>query len=157
MNQKLTIYHANMKNTGCALSLEMKPDTQTSDGRIVATFAPQRTCATAQPRTFPTFDWENALVVHLMFDDICKMLQVFRGELESLEDGKGLFHHSPKHATLIQMRHLIDYVCGYEIEITQKMRETDEERKAKIVLAPHEALGICEAITASMSKICFGI
>ena len=91
---KLAFYHANARGTGGALQLELHPAHDDTDGSIMATFATQLTIGDrlgAVP-VYPRFDWEGAITVKLDFTDISKMLQVFRGECEAPEDGRGHFH-----------------------------------------------------------------
>ena len=56
----------------------------------------------------------------------------------------------------IQLRHLIDPVCGYSFEVYEKQANGGEEKRMNMFLSPAESLGICEAITSSMYLIAFG-
>lgn len=151
-------FHANVKGTGSALSLELHPAHDRVDGSIMLSMASQMTVGDVRgPNpTFPTFDWEGKMTVKLDFADLSKMLQVFRGECESLEDGHGLFHRSPQFSTRILLRHLIDPVPCYSLELYRSMPGA-EDRRARFVFTPWEALGLAEAIAGSMAVITFGI
>lgn len=157
---EFAIYHPNGKGTGCALRMSLHPAHARRDGCIMLELANQRTVGdrrAAIPR-FPTFDWENRLVVKLGFSDLCKMLQVFRNGCEALEDGKGLFHRSARHATRIVLRHLTETIQGYSLEIYRNSTDkSDADRNARIILTQWEALGIALAIEDSIGCICFGI
>lgn len=154
------IYHPNGKGTGCALRMNLHPAHDRRDGCIMLELANQRTIGdrrAAIPK-FPTFDWENRLVVKLGFSDLCKMLQVFRKENETLEEGKGLFHRSARYATRIVLRHLTEPIQGYSLEIYRNSADkSDADRSARMILNPWEALGIALAIEDSIGVICFGI
>lgn len=152
----ITFHHANAKGTGSAIRMQLYPAHDSVDGSIMLYAAPQISLGDRRtnPPTFPCFDWENAISIRLCFDDLTRILQVFRGETESIADGKGLFHVSGLiHRVL--MRHVIAPVCGYEFEIIERAQNADE-RRIKLMLSPAEALGICEAIAGSMTRICFG-
>lgn len=154
------IYHPNGKGTGCALRMNLHPAHDRRDGCIMLELAPQRTVGdrrAAIPK-FPTFDWENRLVVKLGFADLCKMLQVLRGENGALEEGKGLYHRSARYATRIVLRRLTEPIQGYSLEIYRNSADkSDADRNARIVLSPWEALGIALAIEDSIGVVCFGI
>ena len=154
----LTMYHPNGNGTGSAIRLELHPAHDNTDGSIMATIAMQ--LATGDhPGTvpvYPRFDWKGAISVKLDFTDISKMLQVFLGECESLEDGRGLFHKSTRGTTKIMLRHLVEPIHGYMLEVYRNTRGS-EDSNARIFLSPYEALGLATAIESSMGVICFGI
>ena len=154
----LRFFHANQKGTGCAVSLELHPAHDRVDGSIMAKVANQMTIGDRRgPNpTFPRFDWENAISVKLDFSDLCKMLQVFRGECESLEGDRGLYHKTARATTRIVLRHLVDPVSGYSFEL-YRTPTNGEESRTHILFSPWEALGLAEAIAGSMSVISFGI
>lgn len=153
----LTMYHPNGKGTGSAIRLELHPAHDDTAGSIMATIATQLTtgnCMGSMP-VYPRFDWDGAITVKLDFTDISKMLQVFRGEYESIEDGRGLFHKSTRGTTKITLRHIVEPIHGYMLEFYRKTSE--EDSNARIFLSPYEALGLATAIESSMGVICFGI
>jgi len=156
---KLTFYHANQRGTGGAVSMDLHPAHDNKDGCIMMRIANQMTIGDRRgPNpTFPRFDWENAIVIKLAFDDLCQMLQVFRGECESIGDGKGLIHATAKATTSIRLRHLLEPVTGYSLEVYRAPRSGGEETRAHILFNHAEALGLCESIAGSMSVISFGL
>ena len=154
----LTMYHPNGKGTGSAIRIELHPAHDDTAGSIMATIATQLTIGDrlgAVPG-YPRFDWEGAITVKLDFTDISKMLQVFRGECESIEDGRGLFHKSTRGTTKITLRHIVEPINGYMLEVSRKTSDS-EDSNARIFLSPYEALGLATAIESSMGVICFGI
>lgn len=155
----LTFYHPNAKGTGGALSMNLHPAHDDVGGCIMAKVANQTAVADRRgPNpTFARFDWENAICVKLDFTDLCKILQVFRGECESIDDGRGLYHRSPAGATRIVLRRLVTPVPGYSLELYRTRADGVSEANAHLLISPIEALGLCEAISGSMSIICFGI
>ena len=158
MTPTLTMYHPNGKGTGSAIRLELHPAHDDTAGSIMATIAMQLATGD-RPGTvpvYPRFDWKGAITVKLDFTDICKMLQVFRGECESLEDGRGLFHQSTRGTTKIMLRHLVEPIHGYMLEVYRNTHGS-EDSNARIFLSPYEALGLATAIESSMGVICFGI
>ena len=154
----LTIYHPNGEGTGSAIRLELHPAHDDTAGSIMATIATQLTtgnCMGSMP-VYPRFDWDGAITVKLDFTDISKMLQVFRGECESLEYGRGLFHKSTRGTTKIILNHIVEPINGYMLEVYRKTSDS-EDSNARIFLSPYEALGLATAIESSMGVICFGI
>lgn len=156
----LCFYHANQKGSGSAVKMDLHPAQDGKDGCIMLTIANQRTVGDrhAPTPTFSTFDWESSIHVKLDFSDITQMLQVFRGERESINDGKGLYHRSAKGATSIRLAHLIEPIPGYMLDICRKLEgESDDAIRARMLFSPAEALGLHDAIAGSMYLICFGI
>lgn len=156
---KLTFYHPNARGTGCAAQFELHPAQGDLDGSIWLCAANQMTVGDRRgPNpTYPRFDWENRLIVKLDFNDLCKILQVFRGECESIDDGRGLYHTSAKASTRIVLRHVLEPMSGYSLEIYRTARSGGEESSARIFFSPAEALGLCESIAGSMSVLVFGV
>jgi hypothetical protein len=156
---KMRFYHPSAKGNGCALSLQLLPAEGVEEGCIMATLAKQATIGNRQGATpvYPTFNWEDAITVKLGFGDLCKMLQVLRGEHESIEEGKGLYHRSAGGCTKITLRHLLEPVSGYAFEVHRLSEAPEGENRMAILLSSWEALGLSEAIAGSMSAICFGV
>ena len=154
----MTIYHPNSSGTGSAIRLELHPAHDDIAGSIMATIATQLTTGNCMGSmlVYPRFDWDGAITVKLDFTDISKMLQVFLGECESLEDGRGLFHKSPRGTTKIILRHIVEPINGYMLEVSRKTSDS-KDSNARIFLSPYEALGLATAIESSMGVICFGI
>ena len=156
----LCFYHANPKGTGSAVKMNLHPAHDYTDGCIMLKIANQMTVGTPMgPNpTFATFDWENAMTVKLDFGDLCQMLQVFRGECESINGEKGLYHRSPVGQTSIRLSHHVDPVPGYLLEIYRSSRtDKNADNRAWMFFKPAEALGICEAITGALYLVAFGI
>ena len=61
----------------------------------------------------------------------------------------------PNAYAVITLRHFLEPSSGYMLGV-RRLYADGKEARATIVLSSWEALGICEAITASMSAICFG-
>ena len=59
--------------------------------------------------------------------------------------------------TRIVLRHLVDPVPGYSIEVYFCPADGGEERRWLILLQPSEALDISEAISGSMYLVAFGV
>lgn len=155
---RLEFYHPNAKGTGCAMAMALRPADSTQSGFISVSIANQMTVGNSMgPNpTFPTFDWENCVDVVLDFDVLCAILHVLRGETESIGDGHGIFHKYKDYCQNIQLRHLIDPVCGYSFEVFETQANGGEEKRVYMFLSPAESLGIYEAIASSMYLITFG-
>ena len=156
----LCFYHANQKGTGSAVKMNLHPAHDNVDGCIMMSIANQRTVGdrNGPTPTFPTFDWEGAIHVKLDFGDLTQVLQVFRGECESINDGKGLFHRSAKASTSIRLAHRLEPVPGYVLDVCRKQNGGGaDETRAWMLFGDAEALGLQEAIAGSMYLISFGI
>lgn len=156
---KFALYHASAKGNGGAIKMALHPAHDDVAGSIWITLANQVTIGDRRGPNpvYPRFDWDGSITVKLDFDDLCQMLQVFRGEIESINEGKGLYHVSTLGTTRIVFRHLIDPVCGYALEVYRTPRNGGEDQRAYFLFSAAEAAGICEAIADSMGVIAFGI
>lgn len=154
----LVFYRANAKGTGSAMKMELHPAHGDTAGSIMMSLASQKTVGDRRgPNpTYPTFDWENPITVKLDFIDLSKMLQVFRGECESIEEGRGLVHRSQKGLTYIKLAHQVDPIPGYKLEV-EFYAGADRVEQLAVFLAPCEALGLTAAIESSFGIICFGM
>ena len=154
----LRLYHPNAKGTGCAMVMKLRPADATQDGFIVVSFANQTTVGnpTGDNPTFPTFDWENRVDVVLDFHDLCAILQVLRGETESIREGRGIFRKYKECSQRIQLHHVVEPECGYLFEVFDKPANGGEEKRARMFLSTAESLGICESVAGSMYLIAFG-
>lgn len=157
---KFTLYKANPKGTGSAVSLELHPAHDDVDGSIFLTLACQKTVGdTRGPNPiYPTFAWDAAMTIKLDFYDLTQMLQVFRGETETINDDHGLFHRGIGFNTIIKFKHVIEGRSGYTLELYRNTPGRDnEDRCGFFFFSASEALGLSAAIEDSLGVICFGI
>ena len=156
---RLSFYHPNAKGTGCAVQLELHPAHDDVGGSLMLFAASQSAIGNRQgPNpTYARFDWENKICVKLDFNDLCQFLLVFRGAAEAANDGRGMFHRSPRGTTRIVLKHLVEPVVGYSLELYRTSADGQAESRAHILLTDAEAHGLCEAIAGSMAVIAFGL
>lgn len=156
---RLAFYHPSVKGTGSAAAFELCPAAGRDEGGVFLTLANQLTVGnrSAPEPTFPTFDWDNRIVVFLGFADICKILQVLRGECEAVEDGKGLYHRSYQYNTKISFRHMVDPVQGYSLEIYRSEAKGTGEWRSRMLFSAWEAAGLAETLSGAMVYVSFGI
>ena len=154
----LVFYEGNAKGSGCAMKMELHPAHDQTSGCIMMSLASQKTVGDYRGPNpiYPTFDWENPITVKLDFIDLSKMLQVFRGECESIDEGRGLVHRSPKGLAYVRLAHLIEPIPGYRLEV-EFFAGAGIVEKRTVMLAPCEALGLVAAIESSLGVICFGV
>lgn len=152
MSAKLKLYHPTSKGTGCAIGLELHPATAEQEGSIILEMAHQRTVGEIIGKS--EFDWNDTACVRLGFNELTKVLQVLRGETESVEGERGLMFGDPKVTRRMMLRHVFETCCGYSLEVS-RYPEVDGG-KYSILLTNAEALGICEAISAAMVWVAFG-
>ena len=155
----LRLWHPNGRGTGCAMMMKLRPADTTCGGYIVVSFVNQMTVGNpnGDNPTFPKFDWDNRVDVVLDFNDLCAILQVLRGETESIGNGRGILHNDEECCQTIKFSHLIDPVCGYSFEVFETSANGGDEKRVRMLLSPAESLGICEAIAGSMYLIAFGV
>ena len=155
---RLEFYHPNAKGTGCAMAMALRPADSTQSGFISVSIANQMTVGnpTGDNPAFPRFDWENRVDVVLDFNDLCAILQVLRGETESIREGRGIFHKYNDCCQTVKFSHIVEPVCGYSFDVFEFHTKGGEEKRAHMLLSQAESLGICEAISGSMYLIAFG-
>ena len=78
-------------------------------------------------------------------------------ECESINGDRGLWHLTASGNTRIVLRHIIDPVPGYSLEVYFCPAGGGDERRWLILLQPSEALGISEVISGSMYLVAFGV
>ncbi len=158
----LCLYHPNGKGTGSAAKLEVVPATGNRDGAVYLTLALQKSVASGSVeqgnRQYPTFDWAQRVIVKLNFDDLCHLLPVLRGMASSVADGKGLFHDSRNHTTLINLSRVTDSCQGVLLEVSRRAKTGDEMPcRVRILFSPTETYGIGVALEQSLGVVAFGI
>lgn len=151
----LAFYHANGKCTGCAAKFTVIPASVEHEGCVYIRLANQKTVADGNNSVFPSFDWDNSLVAKLDFTDASKLIQVFRGETESIMNG--LRYKSETGVTFTNLSHKIEPVNGYLLVVEKMTSDTPVVAKSSIYLTPAEALGLALALEQSMSLLAFGI
>lgn len=158
---KLTFIHANAKGTGAKAEMTLHPahvsaDGFTIEGCIMLKISNQIVSDEAVAGVIlPKFDDADPVIVKLCFNDICEILRVLRGEVESICDGKGLYHCSAVCSTVIRFRHMIEPCAGYVLEVDRRKNDGDA-RNVRITFTSAEALGIYEAFTTSIGRLVFG-
>jgi len=120
---RLTFYHANGKGSGSAAQFEVVPACGDRAGAVYMTLARQDGVAGRDgegTRRYASFDWQNKVIVKLNFNDLCQMLQVFRGKIQTIADGKGLYHDSRNKTTMINLTRQIEPVPGLALDVSRK-------------------------------------
>ena len=147
----ITICHANARGTGTALRLELHPANTDSDGSILATIAPQNAM-----KPVASFDWNNSISVRLRLMDLAKMLQVFRGNYESIDDGKGFYHRTINGFTVVRLYHRIEPIGGYVLDVSHKPND-GEIAHLFFLMTYDEAFALADAIDHAMLYVAFGV
>ena len=155
---KLGFYHPNQKGTGSAVRFQLVPTDAEHDGGIILEIARQKTVGGV-----PSFDWDNKLNFMLGFIDLAKMMQVFRGETESIDPlnpDRGIFHITDKHIKEMRLFHRLDPYSGYLMSVRMKEREDnvgDTMQSIDIFFNYAEALGLSCVIETTLGVIAFGV
>lgn len=137
----LAIYHPNGRGTGSAIRFALEPATPEREGYITMTITPQT---------------DGDMSARLRFADLCAVLQVLRGECESIDEGRGLKIVDALGVQYIHVRHQVEPVPGYLFGIKAPAGEDCDERRAYIVLTPAEALGLSYCIQHALGRVVFG-
>ena len=156
---ELAFYHPNAKGTGCAVKFSLHPAHDDTAGSMFLTAANQMTVGgRGEGRAFPKFDWDNRICVKLDFADLCRFLQVLRGECESIDDGRGLYHRRADVTTTIKFRHVVEPDTCYSLELYRNSgREGATTAAAHILFGQAEALGLSEVFSRMLPVVCFGL
>lgn len=147
----ITMYHANAKGTGTALRLELHPARLDVEGSILATIAPQKAT-----NPVASFDWNNSISVRIGFLELAKILQVFRGNFESIDDGKGIYHRTTSGYTVVRLYHRIEPIGGYVLDVAHKPNDGETVRLV-FSMTYDEAFALAEAIDHAMLYVAFGV
>lgn len=158
---KMMMMHPNGKGTGCSFGFELHParvvDGQNVEGSIVLEVAHQSTVSAVAgaAQNGSMFDWTKTVCVRLFIGDVARMLQVFRGECEAIENGIRKVYED--HLAVIELRHMIEPVQGYQMVVTSQPRGSEGANdRFVILLSSAEALAVCEAMTGALVWMAFG-
>ena len=154
----LKFFHANGKGTGGAMSIGMVPATDTADGFYLVKIAKQKMIPPRgnTPDAFDIFDFDSGIAFPLSFVNACEVMRVFRGEVESLCDGRGIFVKWNGYTIQLTVRHVIEPVLCYIVEVFRNSEEDKDGDRARIMLFNAEALGLLTVLEHSMATIVFG-
>ena len=128
--RELKIYHPNAKGTGSCLKISETP----TDTML------QVFLQGASKGGLPSFSWESVVSFVADWRNLAEILMVFRGECESLGDGRGLSYAHDAGWSKLMLRHVIEPVRCYVLEIYEK--RGDVESRGLFNLLPAEALGL---------------
>ena len=147
-----TVCHPNGRGTGSALKLTLHPAQGSASGYMTAKIAKQKTVAeyNGGKPVFATFDWENPIEVRLCVDDLAQIVMVLRGQIESIEDGKGVFHRTREANMVIKFSHMIEPRPGYIFSVSKKPLD------AFIMLRETEAVVLSFALEHVFAALVFG-
>lgn len=153
-----TCCHPNGKGTGATARFELHPAHDMVEGSLFVTLAPQKTVGSNVDgnRVLPTFDWEKRITVRLTINEVAQMLEVFRGYMENICDGKGLFHKTVKASTVIALEHRLEPSPGYLFSVSRKPVDGERQRIC-VLLSMTESIVLSEALAASMVYMAFGV
>lgn len=151
-NPTLKLYHPNAKGTGSALSIECVPAHNDKSGYFGFVIYPQN-----PTNENLTFNAESAVGFALDFLGASQLLQVLRGEVESLNEGKGICLESKSCAVRVTFRHQVEPYGCYVLEVFAiKKDDSKEERHGIFTFSNAEACGICEVLASTLHIITFG-
>lgn len=143
--RNLKIYHPNAKGTGSCLKVE-----QMVDGDVMLAVYPQkRSCA------MPCFNWDDGVSFIADWRTLSEILMVFRGECESLGDGKGVVYDASNGVkNRLRLRHVIEPMSAYMLDVDMAFSGKVEGRHFLIHNA--EALGLSMIIEGVLHHTLIG-
>lgn len=151
------ICHANGKGTGTAMKVELNHAEGIAEGSVVISLVRQTSVATREgcKPVYPTFGWGDRITVKLDPIEVERVLEVFAGNTEAINDGQGLFHARVDGTTAVfKLRHHINPVPCYLLTIEET--EDGETDQRNIALSPTEAGMLYHGLVASMGLLLFG-
>lgn len=153
----LAIYHPNAKGTGAAARFTLIP---ARVGDPDSGFLYLRLARQTGDASVPHFDNIRDLDARLDFAALGKMIEVFRGYTESIDDGKGIYQRADGGVwqQVVKLEHKIEPTPGYWLEIARSYNDKENKpERIGILLRPHEAMGLSLAIEDSLAAVCFGV
>lgn len=159
---RLSFYHANGKGSGSAARFEVIPACGDREGWVFLTLAQQKSVATGSveqgTRQHATFDWPNRVTVKLNFSDLCQMLPVFKGQVATIAEGKGLYHDSGHTTTLINLTRQAEPYSGWALEVSRRGKaESEPAVRTRILFNSAEAFGLGAVLEQVLGLLAFGI
>lgn len=139
------VKHQNAKGTGAMMEMAYRPAVDSVEGCLYIGLSPQ--CNSV-------FDMSEKIRYKLTPVEAAEVLQVLRGECESIRDGKGLYYRLNGMAVRLQFRHVVEPVLGYSLELYEAM---ERARSCRIFLSYSEALVMSYAIEHALAPMIFGI
>ena len=158
----LALYHANGKGTGSAVRFEVTPAAGDRDGAVYMKLAQQKSVASGSNeqgnRQHATFDWQNRVTVKLNFSDLCQMIPVFKGASPSIAEGKGLYHDSRSHVTMINLAFQTEPSRGHALEVSRRPKAGSEPAtRVRMLFNAAEAYGLGTVLEQALGLVAFGI
>ena len=143
--RELRIYHPNAKGTGSCLKVA-----QMVDGDVMLSVYPQK-----QSCGLPGFNWDDGVGFIADWHALSEILMVFRGEIESLGDGKGIVYDASNSVkNRLRLRHIIEPMQAYMLDLDMTFCGKVEERHFLIHNA--EALGLSMIIEGVLHHTLIG-
>lgn len=139
------IGHLNGRGTGTALYVTPYKAWNDEEGCVRFNLAPQD-----GPTSYAT---DKRIEFIATPNDVAKMLMVFRGMEETINDGKGI----NELGVLLKFSHVIDPIPGYRLELWEKYDVNSDTRHYEILLRTTEALELMLALEGVMSQLIFGM
>lgn len=142
----LRFYKPNGRGTGSAIEFKFYPATENGEGEIFVRIGKQ-----VANDDIMWFDFDIAKGFKLRFEDVCRVLQVIRGETESVNDygGKAITDVFGKE---FHFRHCVEGASFYEFRITSDQTGYD----VKFEMNTAQALGLCVVLEDCLPKMAFG-
>lgn len=142
--RNISIYHANARFTGSAAKFALPEE---SHKAISVRIARQKAT-----EGFPSFDWDDAVEVTLGVLEVAEILQVLRGECESIADGKGIFVKKGDTQKTFRMDHLVEPVPCYSFSVFEKNKDGVIDKGRTFYVNTTEALALCLAFEGIISN-----
>lgn len=133
MRESITILHPNSIGAGRALEVYRISEVPTD---IMFRIFPQK----ESDDEYPNYNAECSVGFTADWRNLSEILMVFRGECESLGDGRGISYTSDHGWSKLMLRHVIEPVHCYMLEIYES--RSDVERHWDFQLSVTEALGL---------------
>lgn len=152
VNPALELRHATAKGTGAALRARLIVGGALEGRGLLIGLAPQATVNGRESQ----FDFDNTQCAFFGLVGVAQMLQVLRGEVESIAEGKGVWQSYEDGHAVVKFDHRVEPAHGYVLQIITKP-SNGEEAEERFWFSPAEALGLCEALAVALKQIAFGM
>ena len=134
--------HINSNGTGCQMVVTPFEAWNGEEGSVKFSFYPQKGVI--------QYDDDDCMVFFCTPEDVARMVAVFRGMQENIDDGKGL----RRLGSIMNLEHTIN-PNGYRFTIIEKV--DNGTKSLSIMLSTYEAMELSLALEGVMSKLVFGM
>lgn len=141
----IRLTHMTARGDGSAITLQFFPPSKDcGDGHVTITLANQLQISPE------SYNWADAVSIDLDFVELSLMLQVFRGETESINGARGLRHLNDEDNSFVVLCFMREVYGGYSVTMTDRGGNLRH-----FAFTSAEALGVSVALETALARCVF--